>query len=229
MRKKKKNKKKEDDLKTNKINQKVKNLKNIRPKTGFKPPNTIINNPWAKRPQTSNIRKYQQAIEPIFSNYDKSTDLANSFNNNSFPIKTSTNTGNIQSDNMNKIIKERKLNMNNINYDYTNEAKEFNNNIPSKKRNIKKNLSFNKTYRNTNNKEAINENNPYTIFPPDYNPLIHKSNYLLNQDLTKNIFDNTELLNNINLNSDEVNPIPDLNEDKMILTSKSDIEIISSS
>ena len=79
------------------------------------------------------------------------------------------------------------------------------------------------------NKEAINENNPYTIFPPDYNPLIHKSNYLIYPDLTKNIFDNTELLNNINLNSDEVNPIPDLNEDKMILTSKSDIEIISSS
>ena len=152
------NEKKEDDLKTNKINQKVKNLKNIRPKTGFKPPNTIINNPWAKRPQTSNIRKYQQAIEPIFSNYDKSTDLANSFNNNSFPIKTSTNTGNIQSDNMNKIIKERKLNMNNINYDYTNEAKEFNNNIPSKKRNIKKNLSFNKTYRNTNNNKWNNIN-----------------------------------------------------------------------
>ena len=152
------NEKKEDDLKTNKINQKVKNLKNIRPKTGFKPPNTIINNPWAKRPQTSNIRKYQQAIEPIFSNYDKSTDLANSFNNNSFPIKTSTNTGNIQSDNMNKIIKERKLNMNNINYDYTNEAKEFNNNIPSKKRNIKKNLSFNKTYRNPNNNKWNNIN-----------------------------------------------------------------------
>ena len=152
------NEKKEDDLKTNKINQNVKNLKNIRPKTGFKPPNTIINNPWAKRPQTSNIRKYQQAIEPIFSNYDKSTDLANSFNNNSFPIKTSTNTGNIQSDNMNKIIKERKLNMNNINYDYTNEAKEFNNNIPSKKRNIKKNLSFNKTYRNTNNNKWNNIN-----------------------------------------------------------------------
>ena len=152
------NEKKEDDLKTNKINQKVKNLKNIRPKTGFKPPNTIINNPWAKRPQTSNIRKYQQAIEPIFSNYDKSTDLANSFNNNSFPIKTSINTGNIQSDNMNKIIKERKLNMNNINYDYTNEAKEFNNNIPSKKRNIKKNLSFNKTYRNTNNNKWNNIN-----------------------------------------------------------------------
>ena len=152
------NEKKEDDLKTNKINQKVKNLKNIRPKTGFKPPNTIINNPWDKRPQTSNIRKYQQAIEPIFSNYDKSTDLANSFNNNSFPIKTSTNTGNIQSDNMNKIIKERKLNMNNINYDYTNEAKEFNNNIPSKKRNIKKNLSFNKTYRNTNNNKWNNIN-----------------------------------------------------------------------
>ena len=152
------NEKKEDDLKTNKINQKVKNLKNIRPKTGFKPPNTIINNPWAKRPQTSNIRKYQQAIEPIFSNYDKSTDLANSFNNNSFPIKTSINTGNIQSDNMNKIIKERKLNMNNINYDYTNEAKELNNNIPSKKRNIKKNLSFNKTYRNTNNNKWNNIN-----------------------------------------------------------------------
>ena len=152
------NEKKEDDLKTNKINQKVKNLKNIRPKTGFKPPNTIINNPWAKRPQTSNIRKYQQAIEPIFSNYDKSTYLANSFNNNSFPIKTSTNTGNIQSDNMNKIIKERKLNMNNINYDYTNEAKEFNNNIPSKKRNIKKNLSFNRTYRNTNNNKWNNIN-----------------------------------------------------------------------
>ena len=152
------NEKKEDDLKTNKINQNVKNLKNIRPKTGFKPPNTIINNPWAKRPQTSNIRKYQQAIEPIFSNYDKSTDLANSFNNNSFPIKTSTNTGNIQSDNMNKIIKERKLNMNNINYDYTNEAKELNNNIPSKKRNIKKNLSFNKTYRNTNNNKWNNIN-----------------------------------------------------------------------
>ena len=152
------NEKKEDDLKTNKINQNVKNLKNIRPKTGFKPPNTIINNPWAKRPQTSNIRKYQQAIEPIFSNYDKSTDLANSFNNNSFPIKTSTNTGNIQSDNMNKIIKERKLNMNNINYDYTNEAKELNNNIPSKKRNIKKNLSFNRTYRNTNNNKWNNIN-----------------------------------------------------------------------
>ncbi len=152
------NEKKEDDLKTNKINQKVKNLKNIRPKTGFKPPNTIINNPWAKRPQTSNIRKYQQAIEPIFSNYDKSTDLANSFNNNSFPIKTSINTGNIQSDNMNKIIKERKLNMNNINYDYTNEAKELNNNIPSKKRNIKKNLSFNRTYRNTNNNKWNNIN-----------------------------------------------------------------------
>ena len=152
------NEKKEDDLKTNKINQNVKNLKNIRPKTGFKPPNTIINNPWAKRPQTSNIRKYQQAIEPIFSNYDKSTDLANSFNNNSFPIKTSTNTGNIQSDNVNKIIKGRKLNMNNINYDYTNEAKEFNNNIPSKKRNIKKNLSFNRTYRNTNNNKWNNIN-----------------------------------------------------------------------
>ena len=152
------NEKKEDDLKTNKINQNVKNLKNIRPKTGFKPPNTIINNPWAKRPQTSNIRKYQQAIEPIFSNYDKSTDLANSFNNNSFPIKTSTNTGNIQSDNVNKIIKGRKLNMNNINYDYTNEAKELNNNIPSKKRNIKKNLSFNRTYRNTNNNKWNNIN-----------------------------------------------------------------------
>ena len=73
-------------------------------------------------------------------------------------------------------------------------------------------------------KQIIKENNPNAIFSLDYNPLTHKSNYLLNQSLNNNILGNTELLNNMNLKSDEIIPNPDIN--KMMLTSKSDKEII---
>ena len=81
------------------------------------------------------------------------------------------------------------------------------------------------------NGEAQNENNPYTILPKNYDPIMLKSNYLLYPGISNNIFQCSDLLNlkNINLNSDGMNQIPSIKEDNMELTSKSDIEIISSS
>lgn len=169
------NEKKEEDYSKNNTNNAIKRnqkLKNIRPKTGFRQSNNIINNPWAKRTQTSNIRKYKETIEQIYSNYDPSTDIANSSNSNSLPIKTYTNAGNASNDKINKIIKERNLNINNIKYDYIKPTKELNyinNNILSKKRNIKKNLSFNKIYNTNRNKNNIKNSIKWNNHNVNYN------------------------------------------------------------
>ena len=179
--------KKEEDYSKNNANNTNKNnqkLKNIRPKTGFRPSNNIINNPWANRPQTSNIRKYKETIEQIYSNYDPSTDIANSSNSNSFPIKTLTNAGNAPNDKINKIIKERKLNINNIKYDYiipTKELNNINNNISSKK-------SFNKIYNTKKNKNSIKNSNKWNNHNEYYNKKkIRDVNYYDFDDVVNNL------------------------------------------
>ena len=104
------NEKKEDDFNINNnsiINKNSQNLKNIRPKTGFRPSSNLINNPWSKRRKASNVNKYKESIEQMLSNYDPSTDIANSSNRNSFPIKTLSNTENISYDKINNFLKEK--------------------------------------------------------------------------------------------------------------------------
>ena len=202
------NEKKEDDLNINNnsiINKNSKNLKNIRPKTGFRPSNNIINNPWDKKRQTSNINKYKESIDQMLSNHDPSTDIANSSKSNSFLIKTLSNAGNSSYDKINKILKEKKLNINinNIKYDDIKPSKELknlnNNNSLNEKRNIKKNLSFNKIYNtNRNNTNKIKNNNKWNNDNVNCNKKNKKSlnvydfgdvvNNLLNENDNKNLY-----------------------------------------
>ena len=202
------NEKKEDDFNTNNnsiINKNSQNLKNNRPKTGFRPSSNLINNPWSKRRKTSNINKYKESIDQMLSNYDPSTDIANSSNSNSFPIKPLSNEWNSSYDKINKILKEKKLNINinNIKYDDIKPSKELknlnNNNSLNEKRNIKKNLSFNKIYNtNRNNTNKIKNNNKWNNDNVNYNKKNKKSlnvydfgdvvNNLLNENDNKNLY-----------------------------------------
>ena len=168
-----------NENKSNTLNSKkeenLKNIKNIRPKTGFRQTNSIINNPWKKRPQTSNIRKYNNEI--YMNNEQKEGDnllYEISFNNeglsengysssNSLPIKTISNIGNTSYDKINKMIKERKFGLNNLKNNYYNQNKELygqqHHHINKKKIN-KKNLSCNKIY-NSNQTMNNKENNKW--------------------------------------------------------------------
>ena len=200
------NEKKEDDFNTNNnsiINKNTKNLKNIRPKTGFRPSSNLINNPWSKRRKASNINKYKESIEQMLFNYDPSTDLANSSNSNSFPIKTLSYTGNTSYDKINKILKEKKLdiNVNNIKYDHIKPSKELkklnNNNTLCKKRNIKKNLSFNKIYNtNRDNTNKIKNNNKWNNDNVNCNKKNKKS---------VNVYDFSDVVNNLLNENDNKN------------------------
>ena len=112
-------------------------LKNIRPKTGFKP-NHITNNPWAKRPKTSNriqnngfnIRKCKKKTSIESNNDDPYSNIG--FNsNNSLPNKTISNTGNVSYDKINEngIIPKRKVNEFLLNDYFITSAYIINNNI----------------------------------------------------------------------------------------------------
>ena len=149
----------------------LKNIKILSQKTGFRPKNTIINNPWKKRPHTSNIRKYNNC--EIYMNdmnneqkerdnnlyeisfYNEGYSELGYFSSNSLPTKTLSNIGNTSYDKINRIIKERKLSVKNLKYGQKNN---------SNKKISKKNLSFNKKYnsnRTMNNKENNKWNNFY--------------------------------------------------------------------
>ena len=176
----------------------LKNNKNIRPKTGFRPTNSIINNPWKKRPQTSNIRKYNN--EAYMNNEQKERDnniYEISFNkegyseldyssNNSLPIKTLSNIGNTSYDKINKMIKERKIDMKNLKNKYSNQ-----NNMNKKRINNKKNWSYSNKIVNKkeNNKwngyynKNRNEVNIYNFDDIIDNLLLKKNNINNNNDL----------------------------------------------
>ena len=141
----------------------------------------------------------------MLSNHDPSTDIANSSKSNSFLIKTLSNAGNSSYDKINKILKEKKLNINinNIKYDDIKPSKELknlnNNNSLNEKRNIKKNLSFNKIYNtNRNNTNKIKNNNKWNNDNVNYNKKNKKSlnvydfgdvvNNLLNENDNKNLY-----------------------------------------
>ena len=185
---------------------------NIRPKTGFKPVNSIINNPWAKRPLTS-IRKNNN----LYSNNDQyindnSKELVINKNNNnnydqlsdfeysscnSLPTKTLSNVGNISYDKINKMIQQKHLKSNGLKNKKYNEEQIC---IP-KKRNYKKTLSFNKGYysnRTIKNKENNKWNGYYNKneinfynFDDIFNNLLNKNKKNNNNNLyTLNYFKN---------------------------------------
>ena len=186
-----KDEKKEDNYKKE-IHQNNQNMKNIRPKTGFKP-SQIINNPWAKRPKTSNrikyndlytnIRKSSKETSMESNNYDPYSDIDIS-SKNSVPIKTksNSNSGNISYDKINEIneiFTKRKIDKFLINDYFITSAGIIKNSIKNnsinnmkynqenffvpKSINTKKNLSFNKTC-NIYKKMKKNENNKWNGF-----------------------------------------------------------------
>ena len=112
-----------EKLNKNQIN---KNLKNIRPKTGFRPANAIINNPWAKRPQTSNYRNNNLEsidtklnLEDNSKYYESYADFGYS-SSTSIPIKTTSNFEIISYDKINKESNKRKICINDLKYDNSN-------------------------------------------------------------------------------------------------------------
>ena len=174
------NEKSEDKIDKNVNNNNV----NLRPKTGFKPVNSIINNPWGKRPLTS-IRKNNNLnlisnLEQNINDNNNSNELSIHKNNNydpysdyeysssiSLPMKTLSNVGNISYDKINKIMQEKHLNSNKLKYDILSKNnKKYNEEqiyIP-KKRNYKRTFSFSKGYnsnRTINNKENNKWNGYY--------------------------------------------------------------------
>ena len=208
------NNQKNDEKKEEIIDKKETNnaFNNIRPKTGFKPVNSIINNPWAKRPLTS-IRKNNN----LYSNNDQyindnSKELVINKNNNnnydqlsdfeysscnSLPTKTLSNVGNISYDKINKMIQQKHLKSNGLKNKKYNEEQIC---IP-KKRNYKKTLSFNKGYysnRTIKNKENNKWNGYYNKneinfynFDDIFNNLLNKNKKNNNNNLyTLNYFKN---------------------------------------
>ena len=208
------NNQKNDEKKEEIIDKKETNnaFNNIRPKTGFKPVNSIINNPWAKRPLTS-IRKNNN----LYSNNDQyindnSKELVINKNNNnnydqlsdfeysscnSLPTKTLSNVRNISYDKINKMIQQKHLKLNKLKNKKYNEEQIY---IP-KKRNYKKTLSFNKGYysnRTIKNKENNKWNGYYNKneinfynFDDIFNNLLNKNKKNNNNNLyTLNYFKN---------------------------------------
>ena len=192
---------------------------NLRPKTGFKPVNAIINNPWGKRPLTS-IRKnnnlnlnsnLEKNINDNYNskelsihknnNYDPYSDYEYS-SSNSLPMKTLSNVGNISYDKINKFIHEKHLNSNKLKYDILSKNnKKYNEEqiyIP-KKRNYKRTFSFSKGYnsnRTINNKENNKWNGYYKKneinfynFDDIFDGLLNKNNNN-NSSYTLNYFKN---------------------------------------
>ena len=176
-----------DERKVENFNKKeiIQNMKNMRPKTGFKP-NHIINNPWAKRPQTSNrmrnnehndiysnlkqsIKETSQEFLNNYNNYEPYSDMEYS-SSNSLPVKTISNVGNISYDKINKIIKKRKFGKSLVNDYFITSAGIVRNNLDNKCKkyheehtyipkgiNFKKNLSCNKAcYSNRTMKNKEN-------------------------------------------------------------------------
>ena len=197
------NNQKNDEKKEEIIDKKETNntFNNIRPKTGFKPVNSIINNPWAKRPLTS-IRKNNN----LYSNNDQyindnSKELVINKNNNnnnydqlsdfeysscnSLPTKTLSNVGNISYDKINKMIQQKHLKSNGLKNKKYNEEQIC---IP-KKRNYKKTLSFNKGYysnRTIKNKENNKWNGYYNKNEINFYNFDDIFNNLLNKNIKNN-------------------------------------------
>ena len=197
------NNQKNDEKKEEIIDKKETNnvFNNIRPKTGFKPVNLIINNPWAKRPLTS-IRKNNN----LYSNNDQyindnSKELVINKNNNnnyeqlsdfeysscnSLPTKTLSNVGNISYDKINKMIQQKHLKSNKLKNKKYNEEEIC---IP-KKRDYKKTLSFNKGYyssRTIKNKENNKWNGYYNKNEINFYNFDDIFNNLLNKNKKKKI------------------------------------------
>ena len=98
--------------KTEEINEKkeiIKDIKNNRPRTGFKPYKSNINNPWAKRPQTSNlIKKRKESMDTSYKNYESYSDTEY-VSSNSFPLKTLSSVGNVSYQKINQRLHQRKF------------------------------------------------------------------------------------------------------------------------
>lgn len=87
----------------------IKDIKNIRPKTGFKPYKSNAKNPWAKRPQTSSqTKKVKESMDTSDKNYESFSDTEY-VSSNSFPLKTLSNVGNVSYEKINQRLHQRKF------------------------------------------------------------------------------------------------------------------------
>jgi hypothetical protein len=136
----------------------IKDTKNIRPRTGFRPYKSNSNNPWAKRPQTSHLtKKPQDNIDTFDKNYESYSDTEY-VSSNSFPLKTLSNVGNVSYEKINQRLHQRKFaslrikpnNFNTNNNEQNKKSKSINprkyneeNIIIPKRKTYKKTLSFN--------------------------------------------------------------------------------------
>ena len=110
------------------LNEEKEIYKDIRPKTGFKSVasnvnpkilyyNNINNNKVLKRPKTSNIKELN-IIENIDNNYYVPSENLEYKSKISFPIKTSSNVGNVSYDKINQMLQERHFGLSKIKKDY---------------------------------------------------------------------------------------------------------------
>ena len=108
---------------TNKENEENSINKNVRPKTGFKSVASHIDtnfnysyktNKNIKRPQTSNVKE----ISIIENNYYVPYSNLEYKSKVSFPIKTSSNVGNVSYDKINQMLQERHLGLSKVKNDY---------------------------------------------------------------------------------------------------------------
>jgi hypothetical protein len=136
----------------------IKDTKNIRPRTGFRPYKSNSNNPWAKRPQTSSLtKKTKDNMDASDKNYESYSDTEY-VSGNSFPLKTLSNVGNVSYEKINQRLHQRKFaslrikpnNFNNNNDEGNKNSKSINprkykedNIIIPKRKAYKKTLSFN--------------------------------------------------------------------------------------
>lgn len=143
---------------TNEKKEIIKDTKNIRPRTGFRPYKSNSNNPWAKRPQTSNFtKKTKDSMDTSDKNYESYSDTEY-VSSNSFPLKTLSNVGNASYERINQRLHQRKFvslkirpNNFNTNNDEKNKksksinSKKYNeeNIVIPKRKTYKKTLSFN--------------------------------------------------------------------------------------
>ena len=104
---------------------KIENLinKNVRPKTGFKSVASNINtdfnfnyntNKISKRPQTSNIKE----IKMLDNNYYVPNSNLEYKSKTCFPLKTSSNVGNVSYDKINQMLQERHFGFSKLKNDY---------------------------------------------------------------------------------------------------------------
>ena len=87
----------------------IKDNKNIRPRTGFRPYKSNSNNPWAKRPQTSSLtKKTKDSMDASDKNYESYSDTEY-VSGHSFPLKTLSNVGNVSYEKINQRLHQRKF------------------------------------------------------------------------------------------------------------------------